>query len=709
MSTGTSPSHGMGNAETENPLLYRRGLPDYAQIAPEHVEPAVTRVLQDVQEEFARCEPQFAPSWEQTVGLVEPLEERIARVWEPVSHLFSVKNSAALRAVYEQMQPAVVEVCLRLQQSQPLYAALRQLREGPLWEQLSATQQRIVADRLLDAELSGVGLPPEQRARFNEIEQQLSQLSTEFANHVLDATRAWHLDVHDPAHTEGWPATLKLLTSQAYHRSGSTSSSSYDSTRAETGPWRITLEAPIYVPFMEHCRIRELREQVYRAYITRAAAAPYDNSPLIRDILRLRREQAQLLGYRQYVEVSLAQKMADSLQSVLKMLEQLRQAAWSPALRERDELEHFARAAGHVGELAWWDIPFWAERLRQQRFGVTDEQLRPYFPLERVLHGLFACVHRLFGVVIRPTARPVSVWHDDVRYFDVYDAEGTLRAGFFLDPYSRPEDKRSGAWMDECLDRRRTAAGWQLPVAHLICNFTPPVGSQPALLTFDEVETLFHEMGHVLQHLLTEVDEPDAAGIRGIEWDAVELPSQFLENWCYHRDTLLGCSGHYVSGEPLPQEWFEQLCAARHYRAGSQLLRQLLFGLTDLKLHAEYDPDGSQSPFEVMHEVAQHTSVYPLLPEDRFLCSFQHIFAGGYAAGYYSYLWAEVLSADAFGAFEEAGLDDAEAVRRWGQRFRQTVLALGGSRHPADVFRMFRGRDPQIEPLLRQRGLLASA
>ena len=553
-----------------------------------------------------------------------------------------------------------------------------------------------------NAELGGIGLSGAARERFNAIEQELSQLSTDFSNHVLDATKAYGLEITDAKDAEGWPETLRQLAAQSWSKAHADA----PPATPAAGPWRITLEAPLYIPFMEHCRNRDLREQLYRAFITRAATEPFDNSGLIPKILQLRQEQAKLLGFENYAAVSLSRKMAGKPDAVRDMFTRLRDASWTAAERDLADLKSLQESHGDKTPLALWDVGFWAERLREQRFDYTDEQLRPYFPFEKVLDGLFRLMHRLFGVAVQRATEPVSLWNDDVRFYHIRDEAGELIAAFYLDPYSRPENKRGGAWMDNCLGRRRLPDGrLQLPVAHLVCNQTPPIGEKPSLMSFREVETLFHEMGHGLQHMLTKVELPDAAGIHGVEWDAVELPSQFMENWCYHRPTLLGMTGHYETGEPLPEDLFDKIAASRTYRAGSMMLRQLMLGMTDLELHTTYDPHGSESAFDVQRRIAKLTSLLPLLPEDRFLCAFSHIFAGGYAAGYYSYKWAEILSADAFAAFEEAGLDNDAAVAQTGRRFRDTVLALGGGKHPLDVFREFRGREPSVEPLLKQCGL----
>jgi oligopeptidase A len=686
----------------ENPLLATDGLPEFSRIEPAHVVPAVRQRLAEALTQLEKVEASARPDWESTIAPLEELDRPFEHAWEPVGHLFGVKNSPELREAYETVLPDVVQFGLRARQSQPIYQALKALESGADWSRLSEVQQRIVTDRLRDAELAGIGLSSAECERFNAIEQELSQLSTDFSNHVLDATKAYGLEITDANDAEGWPETLRQLAAQSWTKAHADAAPA----SPERGPWRITLEAPLYVPFMEHCRSRRLREELYRAFITRAAGEPFDNAGLIPKILQLRQEKAKLLGFDNFAAVSLSRKMAGNAEAVRQMFTELREASWSAAERDLADLDALKESRGETEPLALWDVPYWAERLREQRFDYTDEQLRPYFPFEKVLEGLFRLIHRLFDVTVSRATEPISVWNDDVRFYHVHDQAGELVASFYLDPYSRPENKRGGAWMDNCLGRRRLPDGrLQLPVAHLVCNQTPPVGGKPSLMSFHEVETLFHEMGHGLQHMLTKVERPDAAGIHGVEWDAVELPSQFMENWCYHRPTLLGMTGHYQTGEPLPEQLFDKIYASRTYRAGSMMLRQLMLGMTDLELHTAYDPQGSESPFEVQRRVSKRTSLLPLLPEDRFLCSFQHIFAGGYAAGYYSYKWAEILSADAFAAFEEAGLDNDQAVAATGRRFRDTVLALGGGKHPLDVFRAFRGREPSVEPLLKQCGL----
>ncbi len=684
-----------------NPLLATAGLPDYAAILPAHIVPAVRKIVGEATKKLAGIEQELTPTWEGSLGKLEKLDPPFEYGWKPVGHLFGVLNSDELRAAYETVLPEVVEFGLRASQSEPIYRTLKQLRDSAEWPRLSEAQQRIIVDRIKGAELSGIALTGEKRDRFNAIEQELSQLSTEFSNHVLDATKAFSLDITDPADATSWPSTLRNLAAKSWnnaHQDASTKATPAD------GPWRITLEPPLFTPFMEHCRNRQLRETLYRAFVTRASTGEFNNDPLIARFLTLRQEKAKLLGYQNFAEVSLARKMAPNVAAIRKMFSDLRAAAWDAAVRDLDDIRQLKTARGETTPLNVWDVGFWAERLREERYSYTDDELRPYFPFEKVLNGLFELLGRLFDVTIAQQT-DVSVWHPDVRYYRVHEATGQQIASFYLDPYSRPENKRGGAWMDDCLGRRKTGDQIQLPVAHLVCNQTPPHGDTPSLMSFREVETLFHEMGHGLQHMLTKVDFADCAGINGVEWDAVELPSQFMENWCYHRPTLLSLTGHYQTGEPLPEALFEKVRAAKNYRAGSMMLRQLLFGMTDIALHSDFDLNGKETPHELNQRLSQQTSVLPLLPEDRSLCSFQHIFSGGYAAGYYSYKWAEILSADAFSAFEEAGLDNPAAIQQTGHRFRDTVLALGGSRNPMLVFKAFRGREPQVTALLRHSGL----
>lgn len=689
----------------QNPLLIGEGLPPFDQVNPDHVVPGMTQLIDQLEHTLSTLEANVTPTW---AGLVEPLtqiEERLRWSWGIVGHLMGVKNNAELRQAYETVQPRLVQFANRMGQSKPIYQAFKQIHQSSDWHNLELAQQRIVESALRDAELSGVGLEGEEKETFNQIQQALAELSTQFSNHVLDATKAFSITLRDRDEIEGLPPSLLALTAQAARDAGE------ETATAEAGPWRITLDYPSYIPFMQHSRRRDLREKLYRAFMTRAAAGDLDNNPIIERTLKLRQQQAKLLGHDTYADLSVARKMAPSVAAVEQLMEELRRASYEASQQELADLQAFAQAQGNLAAdgLKHWDIAFWSERVREEKYGLNDEALRPYFPLPQVLKGLFTLASQLFGVQIVAADGAAPIWHPDVRYFQVQDEAGAAIAHFYLDPYSRPAEKRGGAWMDECLNRGKLADGIRLPVAYLVCNQSPPVDGKPSLMTFREVETLFHEFGHGLHHMLTRVDYPGAAGINNVEWDAVELPSQFMENWCYHRTTLLKLARHYETGEPLPEEIYQKILKARNFMTGSAILRQVNFGWLDIELHHRYQPDGPESIWDVRDRLAEKTTVLKPLPEDAFLCAFSHIFAGGYAAGYYSYFWAEVLSADAFAAFEEAGLEDETALVETGRRFRETVLALGGSRHPMEVFKAFRGREPSTAALLRHRGLATAA
>jgi oligopeptidase A len=690
----------------QNPLLIGKGLPPFQEIKPEHVVPGITQILKELEQTFTELESNITPTWE---GLVEPLteiEERITWSWGVVGHLMSVKNSPELREAYEAVQPQIVQFSNKVSQSKPVYEGFKALRESAEWDKLEPAQKRIVEAALRDAELSGVALEGEKKEQFNAIQLESAELSTKFSNNVLDATKAFKLKLTQKEEVEGLPPSLLSLAAQTARAEGD------ENATAENGSWVITLDYPSYVPFMQHSQRSDLREKLYRAFISRASEGDLDNNPAIDRILELRKEKAQLLGFDNFAELSLARKMAPSVEAVDTLIEELRGVSYEAAKQEFEQLQEFAAANGGEKELKHWDTAFWSERQREAKFDYKDEELRPYFSLPQVLEGLFGLAKRIFGVTITAADGEAPVWHEDVRYFQVANEAGETIANFYLDPYSRPGEKRGGAWMNDCIGRAKVQVEGnfttRLPVAYLICNQTPPVEGKPSLMTFSEVTTLFHEFGHGLQHMLTIVDYPGASGINNVEWDAVELPSQFMENWCYDRATLFSMAKHYETGEPLPEHYYQKLLAAKNYMSGSAMLRQLYFAKLDLELHANYTPGGEEKPGDVRDRVAQTTSVLPPLPEDAFLCAFGHIFAGGYAAGYYSYKWAEVLSADAFAAFEEAGLEDESAVATIGKQFRDTVLALGGSLHPMEVFKSFRGREPQTEALLRHSGLVSA-
>jgi oligopeptidase A len=680
---------------TSNPLLAGQGLPAFDQIQPGLIVPGITQLLQELARELTELEAEIAPTWEKLVEPLTRIEERLSWSWGIIGHLMGVKNSPELRQAYETVQPQVVEFISRLSQSKPIYEAFLSLRQGESWGQLDEAQQRIVEASLRDAQLAGVGLVGEKKDRFNAIQLELAEITTKFSNNILDATKAFQLKLTTPEDIAGLPPSLLSLAAQTARTQGETNAST------ETGPWVITLDFPSYFPFMKYSDNRELREKLYKAYVSRADLGELDNNPLIDRILQLRQEQAHLLGYSTYAEVSLARKMANSVDEIEKLLDNLRQVSYEAAKQDLEALKTFAG----TDDLKHWDIAYWSEKQRQAKFNFSAEELRPYFPLPRVLEGLFSLAKRIFGVEIIAADGKAPIWHPDVRYFQINDEKGEKIAYFYLDAYSRPAEKRGGAWMDVCIGRAKTGTEVRLPVAYLICNQTPPVDGNPSLMTFEEVTTLFHEFGHGLQHMLTTVDYSGAAGISNVEWDAVELPSQFMENWCYDRPTLMSMAKHYETGETLPEHYYQKLLLAKNYMSGSAMLRQLHLSLVDLELHHRYQPNGGETPKQVRQRLAATTTIIPPLPEDAFLCSFGHIFAGGYAAGYYSYKWAEVLSADAFAAFEEVGLDNEEAVKAIGRRFRDTVLAMGGSSHPMNVFKAFRGREPSTEPLLRHSGL----
>ncbi|XP_031095346.1 probable cytosolic oligopeptidase A [Ipomoea triloba] len=698
---------GMAAAPTadDNPLLKDFYFPPFDAIDASHVRPGIRALLKKLEGELEELERTVEPTWPKLVEPLEKIIDKLAVVWGAVNHLKAVKDNPELRSAIEEVQPEQVAFELRLGQSKPIYNAFKAIKESSDWHGLSDSRKRIVEAQIKEAVLNGIALEGDKREIFNKIEQDLSNLSRKFGENVLDATKKFEKLITDKKEIEGLPATALGLAAQTAVSKG------HENATAESGPWIITLDAPSYMSVVQHAKNRTLREEVYRAYITRASSGDLDNTAIIDQILKLRLEKAKLLGYNNYAEVSMARKMA-TVDKAEELLEKLRVASWDPAVQDMEELKDFCKSQGapEADDLNHWDVSFWSERLRESKYEINEEELRPYFPLPRVMDGLFNLANKLFGIRAEPADGLAPVWNKDVRFYRVNDSSGNPIAYFYFDPYSRPSEKRGGAWMDEVVGRSRVlspdGASPRLPVAHMVCNQMPPVGDKPSLMTFREVETVFHEFGHALQHMLTRENEGLVAGIRGIEWDAVELPSQFMENWCYHRDTLMSIAKHYETGESLPEDIYKKLLAARTFRAGSFSLRQLRFATLDLELHSRYIPGGSESIYDVDQRVSKKTQVLPPLPDDKFLCGFAHIFNGGYAAGYYSYKWAEVLSADAFSAFEDVGLDNEKAVQETGQRFRETILALGGGKAPLEVFVEFRGREPSPEPLLRHNGLL---
>ena len=679
---------------TSNPLLEEEGLPRFSDIYAHHVVPALDEVLASSQQQIDQLEKSAdRADWS---GFSEPLQavdERLQRFWSPVSHLNSVQDSPELREAYQVGLERLTAYHALLGQNRVLYDGYQRIEQSEDFASLDSAKQRVISNALRDFRLSGVALEGEARERFRAIATELAALSNTFEQNVLDATDSWALDLVDERDLSGLPQTVIDLARQT-------------ADSADVPGWRFTLRAPSYVPFMKYSDRRELREQTYRAYVGRASdcgpnPGQWDNSGVIRQVISLRQESAALLGYADYAGYALVNRMANSVSEVESFLTDLSARARPFAERELQTLEQFAEREFGSGPLARWDLPYYSEKLRAAICGFDPEAVRPFFPLPRVLEGLFEVVNRLFGIMVRQTESP-DLWHDDVTLYEILDASGNQRGKFFLDPYAR-EHKRGGAWMADCAGRRRMAGGAiQNPVAFLTCNFTPPVGDRPALLTHDEVLTLFHEFGHGLHHMLTTVEESAVAGISGVPWDAVELPSQILENWCWEPEVLDMLARHVDTHERLPADLVKRLRSARTFQSGLQMVRQLEFALFDLRLHATTHLDGDDAVQNLLDQVRHEVSVLDTLPFDRFQNSFSHIFAGGYAAGYYSYLWAEVLSADAYSRFEEEGIFDPQA----GQAFLQEVLEKGGVENPLDMFVAFRGRDPGIESFLRHQGLI---
>lgn len=677
-----------------NPLLDFTGLPKFSAIRPQHVEPALNQVLA---ENRAQVERLLAVTreftWADFVQPLEDMDERLGRMWSPATHLNAVMDSEALREVYNRCLPKLSEYQTELAQDERLYRGYKAVADRPDYEQLTQAQRKIIENTLRDFRLSGAELSARDKQRFKAIQQELAALNNRFSQNVLDATEAWALWITGEEDLAGLPESARATARQAAQDDGKRG-------------WKFTLDGPAFVAFMSYADNRELRRQMYEAYYTRASdqgphAGRWDNGEIIVRMLALRQEAARLLGFENYAEYSLVPKMAQSAEEVLGFLRDLAARAKPVAEQELDALRRFARDEAGLQSLEAWDIPYYSEKLREARYAMSQEDLRPYFPVPQVIQGMFQAVKRLYGVEIRELDG-VETWHPDVRFYEIRDEHGGLRGAFYLDLYTRAH-KRGGAWMDECLPRKRSAAGVQTPVAYLTCNFSPPVDARVSLLTHNEVITLFHEFGHGLHHLLTAVDHVGVAGINGVEWDAVELPSQFMENWCWRREALDPLARHFETGERLPGQLYEKMIAAKNFQSAMQMVRQVEFALFDMRLHGEFDPHASKTVQDYMDEVRREVAVvaHPLL--NRFQNGFSHIFAGGYAAGYYSYKWAEVLAADAFSLFEQNGVFD----RNTGRAFLHNILEQGGSREAMRLFVDFRGREPEIDALLRNSGLAA--
>jgi oligopeptidase A len=682
-------------AMQHNPLLDTERLPPFAEIKPEHVEPAIDALIAENRRTLDELLDQNEHyTWDNLISPLEEVSDRLSKAWSPVGHMNSVINTDALRAAYNACLPKLSEFGTEFGQNERLYKAYQQIRDSVEFAGLTHVQRKTIEDALRDFKLAGVSLPAEKKQRYKEINSRLSELKAKFEENVMDATDAWSKFIANEEELAGVPATAKANFRQAAKR------------KLDKDGWLVNLEFPSYYPVMSYADNRELRRELYQAYTTRASdtgpnAGKWDNLPLMEEILKLRHEKAQLLGFKNYAELSLATKMAGSTDEVMSFLNDLASRAKPKAEEELEELRAFARDEHGVTELEAWDVGYYAEKLRQKRYQVSQEDLRPYFPVDRVIGGLFEVVKRLYGLNIQEV-RGIQVWHPDVRFYSITDEKGDLRGQFYIDLYAR-EKKRGGAWMDECRVRRRRRMGVQTPVAYLTCNFTPPVGDAPALLTHNEVETLFHEFGHGLHHMLTQIDVAAVAGINGVPWDAVELPSQFMENWCWEREALDMFARHYETGETIPEELYQRMKAAKNFQTATQTVRQLEFALFDFRLHLEYDPARGGRIYEILKEVRDQVAVVQPPEYNRFPNSFGHIFAGGYAAGYYSYKWAEVLSADAYSRFEEEGIFN----RKTGESFLHNVLEQGGSRDAMELFVAFRGRKPTIDALLRHTGLAA--
>jgi oligopeptidase A len=673
----------------ENPLLDFSGLPRFTDFQPALVAPAVDQLLEENRALIERvCAPDVPATWRDFVQPLEEANERLHRAWGVVGHLNAVMNGPELRDAYNAALPRVTQYYTEVGQHEGLHAKFKALKAAVGFEKLTRAQKKIVENELRDFRLGGAELPAAEKTRFKDINERLSQLSSRFSDNLLDATNAFGHVVTDPTDVAGIPGDVIATAREAAQADGAQG-------------WKFTLHAPSYLPVMQYADSRALRELMYRAYVTRASEfgkPEWDNTALIDEIVKLREEQAQLLGFDSYAQYSLEPKMAESPRQVLDFLDQLSSRARPYAERDLAEVSEFARAELKLARLDAWDMAYASEKLRAKRYAFSDQEVKQYFPETRVLPGMFKVVETLYGLRIEPAAAPL--WHPDVRFYAIRDRDGALIGQFYVDLYARPS-KRGGAWMDEAITRRVKNGHLQEPVAYLNCNFSAPVAGKPALFTHEEVNTLFHEFGHGLHHLLTRVDYLGVSGINGVEWDAVELPSQFMENFCWEWDVLAHMAAHVDTGAPLPRALFDKMIAAKNFQSGLHTVRQIEFALFDLRLHYDFHARDAGTALDLLNEVRRRVAVVIPPAYNRFPNNFSHIFAGGYAAGYYSYKWAEVLSADAYSLFEENGVLDA----RTGQRFRDEILGVGGSRPALESFVAFRGREPKIDALLRHNGM----
>ncbi len=681
---------------SDNPLLDFSGLPRFADIGPAHIAPAIDRLLGEARAAM-RVAQEAPATWRQFVRPLEDATERLSRAWGQVEHLHAVLDSPPLREAYNASLPKITQFWTELGQDQRLFEKYRALKASAEFAQLAPARKKLVENALRDFRLGGAELPAELKPRYAAIQEELASLSAKFSENVLDATNAYSILIEDEKRVAGIPADDLQAARELAEKDGAKG-------------WKFNLQMPSYFPVMQYAEDRELRATLYRESATRASEfgkPEWDNTPLIGRILQLRREDAALLGYPSFAEVSLVPKMAKSPRQVVDFLRDLAGRARPFAERDLDELRRFAKQELGLDRLESWDVAFASEKLRAKRYAFSDQEVKQYFPETQVVPGMFKLVETIYGIHIAEANAPV--WHEDVRFFDVRSRSGELIGRFYVDLYAR-ETKRGGAWMDGAISRRRLDAGIQVPVAYLNCNFSRPLGGKPALFTHDDVITLFHEFGHGLHHLLTRVEDLGVAGINGVEWDAVELPSQFMENFCWEWEVLKHMTRHAETGAPLPRALFDKMLAAKNFQSGLATLRQIEFALFDMRLHSEFDPDSrgaaqaGSAVLGLLDEVRREVAVLVPPAWNRFPNSFSHIFAGGYAAGYYSYKWAEVLSADAYSLFEEKGVLDPAA----GARFRDEILAVGGSRPAAESFRAFRGREPDVAALLRHSGMISA-
>lgn len=665
-------------------------LPCFSEIKPDQIEAQVQRLIVNCKSTVEEKLMQSHFTWDNLIAPIDEVEDQLDKYWSPVSHMNSVVSSDELRNAHDSCLPILSEYSTWVGQNKTLFDAYVQISEDDSFSSFSEAQQKTVKDAIRDFKLSGVALPEDKKKRYGEIKAKLSELSSKFSNQVMDATLGWTKLVTDENELDGLPDSAKASAAQT-------------ARQKDLQGWLFTLDIPSYLPVITYANNRSLREEIYMAYTTRASdqgpnAGKWDNAPVIDEILALKAELSALLGFNNYAELSLATKMAENTDQVNSFLHDLAERSKPQAERELQEIRDFARDEYNQSDLAVWDLYYYAEKLKQKRYSISDEMLRPYFPESKVVDGLFEVVSRLYGLSIEEM-KNVDVWHPDVRFFQIKDEQGEQRGGFYLDLYARAK-KRGGAWMDECRSRRtKTDKSLQQPVAYLNCNFSGPVDGKPAMFTHDEVITLFHEFGHGIHHMLTKVNVAAVSGINGVPWDAVELPSQFLENWCWEKEALAFISGHFETGEALPNEMLEKMLAARNFQSAMQMVRQLELSMFDFRLHQNYSPTTNVQ--KVLNQVRSEVSVVTPPETSRFQTSFSHIFGGGYAAGYYSYKWAEVLSSDAFSRFEEEGIFNREV----GNAFLHNILEMGGSKEPMDLFKAFRGREPSIDPLLRHCGI----